>query len=80
LEQTSESFDRAFESNARAPYFLTAAVAPRMLARGRGSIVNISTMAARLAMPGLSISTASRSRWTGGARRPDGYSSGRGLM
>lgn len=60
LEQDSDAFDRAFESNVRAPYFLTAALAPRMLTRGRGSIVNVSTMAARLGMPGLSVYSASK--------------------
>lgn len=60
VEQDSESFDSAIEANLRAPYFLTAALAPRMLARGRGSIVNISTMAARLALPGLSVYGATK--------------------
>jgi NAD(P)-dependent dehydrogenase (short-subunit alcohol dehydrogenase family) len=58
--QDAESFDLAFESNVRAPYFLTAAIAPGMIARGRGSIVNVSTMAARIAMPGLSVYSASK--------------------
>jgi NAD(P)-dependent dehydrogenase (short-subunit alcohol dehydrogenase family) len=60
LDQDDDSFDRALESNVRAPYFLTAAIAPRMIARGRGSIVNVSTMAARLGMPGLSVYSATK--------------------
>jgi NAD(P)-dependent dehydrogenase (short-subunit alcohol dehydrogenase family) len=60
VDQDSDSFDRAVESNVRAPYFLTAAAAPGMIARGRGSIVNVSTMAARLGMPGLSVYSATK--------------------
>jgi NAD(P)-dependent dehydrogenase (short-subunit alcohol dehydrogenase family) len=59
-DQGSESFDLALEANVRAPYFLTAALAPGMLARGRGSIVNVSTMAAKIGMPGLSVYGATK--------------------
>lgn len=60
VEQDADSFDLAFESNVRAPYFLTALLAPRMLAKGRGSIVNVSTMAAKLGMLGLSVYGATK--------------------
>jgi NAD(P)-dependent dehydrogenase (short-subunit alcohol dehydrogenase family) len=60
IDADSEAFDRALEANVRAPYFLTAAIAPRMMARGRGSIVNVTTMAARLGMPGLSVYSATK--------------------
>lgn len=60
VEQDTDSFDHAIEANVRAPYFLTAALAPGMLARGRGSIVNVSTMAARIGMPGLSVYGATK--------------------
>jgi NAD(P)-dependent dehydrogenase (short-subunit alcohol dehydrogenase family) len=49
-----ESFEAAFDLNVRALYFLTAAVVPGMVARGRGSVVNVSTMAASVGMAGLS--------------------------
>ena len=39
-----DRFDALFASNVRAPYFLVAALGPSMAARGRGSIVNISSM------------------------------------
>src|SRR5260370_37739659 len=39
------AFDKMFASNVRAPFFLVAAFAPGMAARGQGSIVNLSTMA-----------------------------------
>ena len=58
--QDVESFDAALAANVRAPYFLTAALAPAMVARGSGSIVNVSTMAARVGMPGLSVYSATK--------------------
>src|SRR4051794_30694081 len=39
------AFDKMFAGNVRAPFFLVAALAPGMAARGRGSIVNVSSMA-----------------------------------
>src|SRR3982074_2086765 len=39
------AFDKMFASNVRAPFFLVAAFAPGMAARGRGSIVSVSSMA-----------------------------------
>lgn len=46
-----ETFDALFASNVRAPYFLVAAFAPAMAARGSGSIINISSMAGRIGLP-----------------------------
>jgi NAD(P)-dependent dehydrogenase (short-subunit alcohol dehydrogenase family) len=46
------AFDRLFAANVRAPYFLVAALAPQMAARGSGSIVNIGSMAGQVGMPG----------------------------
>jgi NAD(P)-dependent dehydrogenase (short-subunit alcohol dehydrogenase family) len=43
-------FDALFASNVRAPYFLVAALALGMAARGSGSIVNISSMAGRIGL------------------------------
>lgn len=54
------SFDAAFAANVRAPYQLTAAFAPAMVARGSGAIVNVSTMAARIGMPGLPVYSATK--------------------
>ena len=42
LEQDVESFDMMFDVNVRGPFFLTAALLPKMIARGSGVIVNIS--------------------------------------
>jgi len=37
VEQDATSYDEVFATNVRAPYFLTAALAPKMLAKGSGS-------------------------------------------
>jgi NAD(P)-dependent dehydrogenase (short-subunit alcohol dehydrogenase family) len=47
-----EEFDSLFASNVRAPYFLVAAFAPAMAARGTGSIINIGSMSGSLGLPG----------------------------
>lgn len=44
-------YDHAFAVNVRGPYYLTAAIAPRMAARGSGSIVNVTTMVAYVGVP-----------------------------
>jgi NAD(P)-dependent dehydrogenase (short-subunit alcohol dehydrogenase family) len=46
------TFDRLFAANVRAPYFLVAALAPKMAARGSGSIINLGSMAGQVGMPG----------------------------
>jgi NAD(P)-dependent dehydrogenase (short-subunit alcohol dehydrogenase family) len=46
------TFDRLFAANVRAPYFLVAALAPKMAARGSGSIINIGSQAGHIGMPG----------------------------
>jgi NAD(P)-dependent dehydrogenase (short-subunit alcohol dehydrogenase family) len=45
-------FDRMFASNVRAPFFLVAAFAPGMAARGHGSIVSLSSMAGGVGLVG----------------------------
>ena len=46
------TFDRLFTANVRAPYFLVAALAPQMAARGSGSIINIGSQAGQIGMSG----------------------------
>ncbi|MFC4628037.1 SDR family NAD(P)-dependent oxidoreductase [Promicromonospora alba] len=55
----SETFDRYYAVNVKAPYFLTQAVAPRMVADGGGAIINLGSWVARLGTPlgGLYAST-----------------------
>src|SRR4029077_19483738 len=45
-EMTEEMFERVYSLNVKAPYFLVAELAPLMAKRGKGAIVNLSTMAA----------------------------------
>jgi NAD(P)-dependent dehydrogenase (short-subunit alcohol dehydrogenase family) len=47
-----DTFDALFASNVRAPYYLVAAFAPGMVARGEGSIVNIGSMAGQIGLAG----------------------------
>jgi NAD(P)-dependent dehydrogenase (short-subunit alcohol dehydrogenase family) len=54
------TFDRLFAANVRAPYFLVAALAPKMAARGSGSIINIGSMAGQIGMPGLAAYSATK--------------------
>jgi NAD(P)-dependent dehydrogenase (short-subunit alcohol dehydrogenase family) len=59
-EESRDSYEAMFDVNVRAPYFLTAALAPGMAGRGGGSIVNVSTMVAELGMPGSSAYAATK--------------------
>ena len=44
-------FDEVYAVNVKAPFFLTAAIAPEMTARGSGSIINLGSWVARLGIP-----------------------------
>lgn len=59
-DQDVASFEEMFDVNVRGTFFLTAALAPRMAARGGGSIVNITTMAAEFGMVGAAAYGASK--------------------
>jgi len=59
-EMTEEQFDRVFSVNVKAPYFLVAELAPLMASRGKGSIVNLSTMVADYGAPGMSLYGSSK--------------------
>jgi NAD(P)-dependent dehydrogenase (short-subunit alcohol dehydrogenase family) len=50
-ELEAAHFDALFASNVRAPFLLVGALAPGMATRGRGCIINISSMAARIGLP-----------------------------
>jgi NAD(P)-dependent dehydrogenase (short-subunit alcohol dehydrogenase family) len=45
------TFDRVYAVNVKAPFFLTAAIAPAMAARGSGAIINLGSWIARLGIP-----------------------------
>jgi NAD(P)-dependent dehydrogenase (short-subunit alcohol dehydrogenase family) len=60
VEQDVASFESTFDTNVRGAYFLVAALAPGMLRRGRGSIVNVTSMVAFKGIPGASSYSASK--------------------
>ncbi|MDI5971126.1 glucose 1-dehydrogenase [Streptomyces sp. SL13] len=51
LDTDEETFDRVYAVNVKAPFFLTAAVVPGMIAAGGGAIVNLGSWIARLGVP-----------------------------
>ncbi|UNZ21182.1 SDR family oxidoreductase [Streptomyces sp. 891-h] len=59
-EQDLASYEAAFAVNVRAPFLLTALLAPKMAANGGGSIVNVSSTAAGLGMPGMAVYGATK--------------------
>lgn len=60
LEQDLASYDAMFGTNVRGAYFLVAEVARGMAARGRGSIVNITSPAGDKGFPGTSVYGATK--------------------
>src|SRR5215472_5859093 len=60
LEQDVDSFDTIFDVNVRGPFFLTAALLPKMIARGSGAIVNISTMYASVGAADAPVDAAAK--------------------
>ncbi|QNJ94020.1 SDR family oxidoreductase [Mycolicibacterium fluoranthenivorans] len=60
VDQQLAPFQRTFDTNVRGLYFLTAGLVPGMLARRRGSIVNVTTMVATKGVPGASAYSASK--------------------
>jgi NAD(P)-dependent dehydrogenase (short-subunit alcohol dehydrogenase family) len=51
VDTDEAAFDRVYAVNVKAPFFLTAAVAPAMAAAGGGAIVNLGSWVARLGIP-----------------------------
>jgi NAD(P)-dependent dehydrogenase (short-subunit alcohol dehydrogenase family) len=46
-----ETFDRVYAVNVKAPFFLTAAIAPAMAEAGGGAVINLGSWIARLGIP-----------------------------
>jgi NAD(P)-dependent dehydrogenase (short-subunit alcohol dehydrogenase family) len=59
-EMTEEQFDQVYSLNVKAAYFLVAELAPLMAKRGKGAIVNVSTMVADYGAPGMSLYGSSK--------------------
>ena len=54
------TFDRLFAANVRAPYFLVAALLPKMAARGSGSIISLGSMAGQIGLAGGAAYSATK--------------------
>ncbi|MGW5202545.1 MULTISPECIES: SDR family NAD(P)-dependent oxidoreductase [Streptomyces] len=60
-DQTPDSdIDAVYDLNVKAPFLLVAALAPAMAERGRGAIVNVSTMVAEYGMAGMALYGSSK--------------------
>jgi NAD(P)-dependent dehydrogenase (short-subunit alcohol dehydrogenase family) len=46
--------------NVKVPFFLVAELAPAMAARGKGSIINVTTMVAQFGQPGMALYGSSK--------------------
>jgi NAD(P)-dependent dehydrogenase (short-subunit alcohol dehydrogenase family) len=60
VDQDLSAFERTFDTNVRGAYFLAAGLVPGMIERGRGCIVNVTTMVAAKGVPGASAYSASK--------------------
>jgi NAD(P)-dependent dehydrogenase (short-subunit alcohol dehydrogenase family) len=54
------TFDRVYAVNVKAPFFLTAAVAPAMAAAGGGVVINLGSWIARLGIPVAALYSSSK--------------------
>jgi NAD(P)-dependent dehydrogenase (short-subunit alcohol dehydrogenase family) len=61
VKQDVASFERVFNTNVRGAYFLVAKLVPHMLDNGRGSIVNVSSIATAKGVAEASVYSASKS-------------------
>jgi len=60
-EQTSEELvDRALATSVKAPFLLTAALVPAMVARGEGIIINMGSINGLIGMPGSALYGATK--------------------
>ena len=60
VDQELALFEKTFNTNVRGTHLLAAALAPGMLDRGHGSIINVTTMAASKGIPGAGAYSASK--------------------
>jgi NAD(P)-dependent dehydrogenase (short-subunit alcohol dehydrogenase family) len=59
-EKDERAFDEGFGVNVRAPYLLTALLAPKMAVKGGAAIVNVSSAVAKGGRSGIGIYSASK--------------------
>jgi NAD(P)-dependent dehydrogenase (short-subunit alcohol dehydrogenase family) len=59
-ETTEADFDSVYALNVKAPFFLVAELAPAMAQRGKGAIINVTTMVAEFGMPNTALYGSSK--------------------
>jgi NAD(P)-dependent dehydrogenase (short-subunit alcohol dehydrogenase family) len=59
-EASEDDFDNVYAVNVRAPFFLVAELAPAMAKRGRGAIINVTTMVAEFGMANMALYGSSK--------------------
>jgi NAD(P)-dependent dehydrogenase (short-subunit alcohol dehydrogenase family) len=60
-ETASEAdFDAVYDVNVKVPFFLVAELAPAMAARGKGAIINVTTMVAQFGQAGMALYGSSK--------------------
>jgi NAD(P)-dependent dehydrogenase (short-subunit alcohol dehydrogenase family) len=59
-EATEADFDTVYALNVKVPFFLVAELAPAMAKRGKGAIVNITTMVAEFGQAGMALYGSSK--------------------
>ncbi|SDO52631.1 SDR family NAD(P)-dependent oxidoreductase [Actinacidiphila guanduensis] len=59
-ETSEDDFDSVYGVNVKVPFFLVAELAPAMAARGKGAIVNVTTMVAEYGQAGMALYGSSK--------------------
>jgi NAD(P)-dependent dehydrogenase (short-subunit alcohol dehydrogenase family) len=59
-ETTEDAFDNAYATNVKAPFVLVGELAPKMASRGKGAIVNVTSMAGDLGQSGMALYGSSK--------------------
>jgi NAD(P)-dependent dehydrogenase (short-subunit alcohol dehydrogenase family) len=59
-----DRYDELFDANVRSAYYLTAAIAPKMAERGRGTVINLGSMAGQIGLAGGAAYSATKAALT----------------
>ncbi|MFJ9033794.1 SDR family NAD(P)-dependent oxidoreductase [Streptomyces sp. NPDC102274] len=55
-----DRYDELFDANVRSAYYLTAAIAPKMAERGRGTVINLGSMVGQIGLAGSAAYSATK--------------------